>query len=150
MIEVTPDESDPIYNMPKGTIESLDSVEDPTTYIENDVENKDSELRGHAGTLVPWENDETINEAITREFNAVTTAIGPNLVFRSRACRKPNLGELPIRTFDGPNTLNGYIQIDGVKARVLIDTGCTTDMISPNVLGALDKLPFELSEPVGL
>src|ERR1700677_645133 len=42
------------------------------------------------------------------------------------------------------------MQIDGVKARVLIDTGCTTDMISPNVLGALDKLPFELSELVGL
>ena len=31
--EVTPDESDPIYNMPEGTIESLDLVEDPTTYI---------------------------------------------------------------------------------------------------------------------
>src|SRR6202453_2196281 len=42
------------------------------------------------------------------------------------------------------------MQIDGVKARVLIDTGCTTDMISLDVLGALDKLLFELSEPVGL
>ena len=42
------------------------------------------------------------------------------------------------------------MQIDGVKARVLIDTGCTADMISPDVLGALDKLPFELSKPVGL
>src|SRR5271154_5567770 len=42
------------------------------------------------------------------------------------------------------------MQIDGFKARVLIDTGCTTDMISPNVLGALDKLLFELSEPIGL
>src|SRR6202453_4907582 len=42
--EVTPDKSDPIYDMPKGTIESLDPVEDPTTYIENNVENKDGEL----------------------------------------------------------------------------------------------------------
>ena len=42
--EVTPDKSDPIYDMPEGTIESLDPVDDPTTYIKNDVENKDSEL----------------------------------------------------------------------------------------------------------
>ena len=42
------------------------------------------------------------------------------------------------------------MQIDGVKARVLIDTGCTTNIILPDVLGAVDKLPFELSEPIGL
>src|SRR5271154_6084594 len=42
------------------------------------------------------------------------------------------------------------MQIDGFKARVLIDTGCTTDMISLDVLGALDKLLFELSEPIGI
>ena len=84
--KVTPNESDTIYDMPEGTIESLDPVEDLTTYIENNVENEDGELRDHAGMLIPWENNESTNEAITREFNAVTTAIGPNLVFRSRAC----------------------------------------------------------------
>jgi hypothetical protein len=46
--------------------------------------------------------------------------------------------------------LNGYIEVNGIKAHVLIDMGCTTDMVLPDLLAAIGYVPFELDEPIGL
>jgi hypothetical protein len=71
-------------------------------------------------------------------------------VYRTRASRKSFPGEQPERNFDKPLSLSGYISINGFKAHVLMDTGCTTDMVSPDYLTAMGELPFELESPVGL
>jgi hypothetical protein len=71
-------------------------------------------------------------------------------VYRTRASRKSFPGEQPERNFDKPLSLSGYLSINGYKAHVLIDTGCTTDMVSPDYLAAMGEIPFELDNPVGL
>jgi hypothetical protein len=145
--EITPDEDDPEYNTPMGTSLGDEVIEDPAAYYEPDVETAEGVLSSHAGTLVPWVGYPTD----TIQVHAAATApITTPVVFRHRATRKANPGEQPQRGMLGRPTLNGYIKVFNVKAHVLIDTGCTTDMISPAFLAVINQVPFELDEPVGL
>jgi hypothetical protein len=43
-----------------------------------------------------------------------------------------------------------YINVCGIKAHTLIDTGCTINMISLLFLVATDEVPFKLHKFVGL
>jgi hypothetical protein len=102
----------------------------------------------YAGTIVPLEESE--NEA--KEMAATATAQPEPLptLYRHRACRKAMPGEQPERDFRKRVTLNGYIKIKRHRVHVLIDTGCTTDIVSPDVLAVMGEIPFELDHPVGL
>jgi len=143
--EVNPDENDPMYDMTDNNPHTDDVVMDPSSHFDDEVEHH---VQSHGSMIVPWDEP----PAQLYAYSAVTTAeVIPPMVFRHRASRKANPGELPIRPPEGElQTLAGYIEINGVKAHVLIDSGCTTDMISPDFLAAINQVPFELDRPVGL
>ena len=138
---------EPVVELEPDEYELVDTTDGVEETADADTREDEYDERAHAGTLVPWLSDAEIE----RHAGAATTqeSILP-ILYRHRASRKALPGEQPTRRFNAPQTLHGYIEICGIKAHVLFDSGCTTDMVSPDFLAGINQIPFELDTPVGL
>jgi hypothetical protein len=146
--EFIPDEDDPQYDMPAfenaaddapdDAVNDDEVIEDPALYWEEEEQHASA-----AGILIPIGPELQAKVAVTQPEPTPT-------VYRHRASRKALPGEQPVREFRKQLALCGYIKVAGHRAHVMLDTGCTTDMVSPDFLAVIGQVPFELDHPVGL
>jgi hypothetical protein len=93
------------------------------------------------------EDDERMESCKANETN------GELVAYRQRATK--DFG--PLRIQDGPKrdfkrlgVIEGYMQINGNRAHVLLDGGSTLDMISANFTSVLALEMFQLKKPIKL
>ena len=67
-----------------------------------------------------------------------------------RTKRKANVGSQPSRDTKLQSCIEVIIELDGTKARALLDSGSTIDMVSPDFVRVAKLIPIELEEQMAL
>ncbi|KAG8720975.1 hypothetical protein FRC08_016757 [Ceratobasidium sp. 394] len=63
--------------------------------------------------------------------------------------RRPDK-EQPVRNAEEQQPITGYYRLGGALAHVMFDSGCGTDMVSPEFVRATRLTPTKLEQPIGL
>ena len=71
-------------------------------------------------------------------------------LYDSRIHRSSAQGDQPVRQQEQMRTLCAEVDVNGVKAYTLFDTGCTTDAMTPELAYLAKASRVDLTEPVNL
>ncbi|KAF9259024.1 hypothetical protein L218DRAFT_1004327 [Marasmius fiardii PR-910] len=141
------------YDMPSSDCESYTHQE----LYERCVAMNDHDLMDSQGDTTGSEMTH-LNEHIRLEnsqlklnfneyFNAILDTARGSPTKPNNPCN-PNVGKCPIQTATEKRCLAGWIELNGVKAFTLFDSGSTADAISPNFTRAAKIKVFQLENPV--
>jgi hypothetical protein len=103
-------------------------------------------LRSYVINITEWEPDD---EELAALVAKVKVEDKPPVLFNNRARRKEELGQ-PERDPALQKLIDTYIDVDGLKAHVLIDPGCTTDLMSSDFAKVAKVKPVRLEKPMAL
>jgi hypothetical protein len=126
-----------------------DPDEYPEQYRWSDIED---DAQGYGARLVPIEDLEEIRgTSLIQGMAAKVTPSKENPLLNSQARRNiVRVAPQPKRDPKTQRTINVLLNIGGVKADVLVDTGSTTNMMTPNFARVADTKAVELQTQMGL
>ena len=137
-----------VYQDDRLLLRGIDPVAEETNHRLEEEAPREGEGTNNAGNNENENNDSRVNLHAMRIMSmrapAQTVTSTPTVVTRARSGRRPLLPK------HDQACLTAYININGLKALVLFDSGSTTDSLSPDFAAVAKAPKFELENPAVL
>ena len=136
-------EVDPVDQLEEYDGENYSSDNELYRYSDESESEDENRLEVRSARVVPWEDPTT--HARAAKLNAP-----PRPAVHRHRSRPKEDGSQPLRDKNLQRCIEVTVNINGLNARALLDTGSTTDMVSPSFVQVAKLRAVELETPMAL